>query len=288
MTTFDGGLTFIPGTNVFGDSGRGVAVDVVRKIWIAVGWGHPWAAISNNGIHFNAVNSSNLATGDAITYSRSRQLWLAVGSDNNANSLVATSPNGLDWTTRSVIGKSYTAACNIELCLIGGMRKKEKEKQNCRMRFIIIVIIIWFGTRLGTNNYGNHSSSIMYSTDAFTWNPANTQNALITIVFGVAYSSSQRLWVVVGNFDDFSPTIATSTDGKTFNGIASTKGLFSSAYSVAFSQSLGLWVAGGVGSTVNNTALAWSKDGNSWTAVQTDGIIEEVLGVASMVDELAE
>lgn len=128
----------------------------------------------------------------------------------------------------------------------------------------------------------------MYSTDGLTWNPANTQNALIITVFGFAFSPSQKLWVAVGNFDDFSPTIATSTDGKTFNGIASTKGLFSSASCVAFSQTFGLWVAGGVGSTVNNTALAWSKDGNSWIAVQTDGIIGGVLGVASLVDELAE
>lgn len=128
MTTFDG-LNFVPGTNIFGDSGRGVAVDVANKIWIAVGWGHPWAAISKNGIHFDAVNSSILSSGDAITYSRSRQLWLAVGFDSHANSLVVTSSDGLHWMTRSAMGQSFTVACNIEVCLVGGT-KEEKEKSN--------------------------------------------------------------------------------------------------------------------------------------------------------------
>jgi hypothetical protein len=152
--------------------------------------------------------------------------WVAVGG----GSVIATSPNGKDWT--SVISQ-------------GGSSGE-----------------IYYGYSVaynGTNRWvavgSSSGSKLATSTDSITWTQIafNAYGGLTGNVFDVAYANGR--WVAVGA----GSIIASSTNGTSWTA-STTKGGITQGSAVAYGN--GLWIVVGSGS-----AIATSTNGTAWTEV---------------------
>jgi len=236
-------------TKVQGNNGaaisfnQGNAVAYGAGTWVAVGHaeagGHN-VVYSSDGISWTGITVNDLGTGFAIAYSSSQSLWVCGGFNSQSyNTLFYSSNNGVTWTGAGnklgsgANGIAYSPSLNI-----------------------------WVAV-----SAGGGSNSIVNSANGVSWSYSTGISNTVYGFRAVAWSSSQNLFVAVGN-----SVFANSASGTTWTATQQTSTIFNGqgAYGVAFAQ--GKWLAPGYCAyTPCNNGMAISTDGSTWTG---DGVAD--------------
>ena len=189
-----------------------------------------------------AINASGNI--NAFAYNGSN-LWVALGNNGN----IATSPNGITWTSRTTPFNGTSAgglAYNGSLWVAGG----------------------------GSNP--NASNTLAYSTDAITW------TAIASGGFsnggcggGQSIGWNGSYWVAVGQTGlnvgagattNTSNAVLYSFNGSNWFNSRTVPATFLTGRTVAWSPTLNIWAAGGAGTPANSSNnLIWSTDGSNWS-----------------------
>ena len=228
-----------------------------------------------------------------VTYIANNGTWIAVGTgttDNPKN--VAYSRDGINWTADTTLlsnlyGVTYSER-KSQLVIVGSRHTLSTANfyyQNTSASWLAYgfslssTVISQLNTVYGIayspqrdlyvavgSQYNSSTYPIVYfsyTSDYLAYNMfygATNSGSIFTEGRGVAYSTSQNMWVAVGSGTN---TIATSTNDIA-NWTGHGKTIFSiTGHGVAYSESQSLWVAVGEGTN----SIAFSTNGTTWTAV---------------------
>jgi hypothetical protein len=241
--------------NIFAAAGRGVAWN--GSLWVAVGSGTNGIATSTNGIDWVGLGPLIFTIGIAVEWGNN--LWVAVGVQTigNISYSIATSPNGINWTLRSV-----SSPQDPNLFTIG--------------RGIAWNGSLWVGVG---GNGGANDPKIFYSNNGDQWTEASAEDSpyTSTSIFsnrGSDVAWNGTLWVAVG--EGTVNSIAYSYDGAS-GWIGLGKPGISDGLCVAWNGTL--WVVGGVGAG-GGSPIVTSFNGLTWTAANIIGFVDVVRSVA--------
>lgn len=177
---------------------------------------------SLTGYTWSQVTAGPVVDFKASTYAYSR--YVAVGANGGANN-ISSSADLATWTPALLVSGSPTAGVNA--------------------------VATNSTTLVAVGNAG----SVFYSTDALNWTAATVPGGFTNNLYGVAYSSTNGLWVAVGS----SGALITSADG----GLTWTAGTSNAGGSDLNSVAVAagnVFVAVGAGGTVVR-----STDGSTWS-----------------------
>lgn len=223
-------------------------VAVSGYYWMAVGNGTCTYASSQDGITWTNRGTTALTTGYGIVWCPVQGYWVAVGigaSNNFATGVF----DGSVWTGRGSLIMS-TSARGVAVA-ITTLPSGFLTANNVYNYMLTTTMIVAVG--------GGSSSVIATSQDGISWSNQLGQGGIFssTGAFGVAYSPSLNIWVVVGNANQHAiawsgPFAATSWTGVT----GST--LFTQGNGVTWNGIM--FIAVGTG----NFTTATSYDGKTW------------------------
>jgi hypothetical protein len=169
---------------------------------------------------------------NAVCYSPDLGLWVAVGNDAGAVSLILTSNDGETWTARDNPKDEHLHS----VCWCSGMD-----------------LFIAVGYPQGGDSY------LITSSDGIAWTERN--NPVNAVLRGVCWSESLGIAVAVGYSDGIDGAIITSSDGVNWTERSNPKNLW--LYGVCWCEILGLFVA--VGDPDADSYILTSPDGITWT-----------------------
>jgi hypothetical protein len=280
IATSSDGITWSDNGNPFEGAGAyGVAWN--GSLWVAVGNGTSSIVTSYDGTTWTPSNTNPFEGGQGYAVAWNGLLWVAVGNNGDNTVSIVTSPDGIEWTSRTnpldyvVLGIAWNGSVWVAV------------GQNLDQSVTIATSpdgIVWTAaTDIFDTGYavasrrplyppptpptppvteafcvagGNGPNTIAYSYDGLTWNGATNP---FSEVYGVAWNGS--LWIAGGQNSDASVTIATSPDGITWTPRVNP---FDGGYVIDIAWNGSLWVA--VGHTPDGTTIITSPDGIEWTA----------------------
>jgi hypothetical protein len=198
------------------------------------------------------TNQNSISTGKnwrSIVWSPKLKLFAAVAAQSDATNNVMTSPDGVNWTSRTHLSAALFSICWSE----------------AQGKFVAI------GCN-GTNpfDFGSGNACSLVSTDGITWTRYNTPNWNQYLC--ITYSPELNLYVAGAWYTPGSAPGANliySSDGQTWTNGESPFQIFG----VTWSKQLGIFVAAGAGNNIyrSSNGISWTagsvSDYHSWHAV---------------------
>ena len=216
--------------------GTGYSVAYGAGLWVATGYGiNNTVTTSTNGINWVGRGFPVTYSGRGVAFGKdgsNNNLWVVVGNETSSGPRIASSPDGITWTTRSADTGIFSTGNGVAF-------GKDGSGNN-----------LWVAVGTGNN-------TIATSTNGTVWT-GRGKTIFTTQGCAVAYGqngSGAGLWVAVGEGGN---SIATSTDGIVWTGRGTT--IFTNfGKGVAYANNQ--WFAVGDGGNF----YATSVDGINWT-----------------------
>ena len=227
-------------------------------------------------------------------------IWIATTGPNVAANIVYSSPDGLNWTART-LGATMTATYGVAFSptlgfwiVVGATGTANANVMYsydaytwglCGNGTTTIVDVQWSPAAAAFMAVG--STTVLYSTTVTNGVPANftagSTPTGMTALNSVAYSPTLGLWMVVGTGGSFSVSTATSVGGS-WTGVANSLATMTTAAQVAWSQPLGVFVVAGTGvntimRSTNGTSFTASTPSSTFTTTGTGVVFNPLLNV---------
>ena len=243
-------------------------------------------AYSYDGLTWVSSPTNIFDSGQCIGLAWNGSIWLAVGTNNGTDGIIASSPDGIRWTV-DLSGSSTpftaktitTVAWNGSLWVAGGggasgsaiatsADGKTWIAQTSPFTDNVIRVAA-NGNMFVAGGTTADSNVIAYSYDGVIWIKApvssifNVAGGFDAAVWSIAWNG--QVWVAGGNDKLNKIVIVTSSDG--INWFSQTIPGSSSGFIISIAWNGSLWMACGLNSTSNKGIVLTSPDGNTWTNI---------------------
>jgi len=238
------GMTWTDSSNnpFDGGYGHGIAWSTPLSQWVAVGTGSvisiatstdgmTWTDVSNNPFDDGLGNG----IGNGIAWSEYQSKWVAVGANSSQTVCIATSTDGINWT--SAYDNPFSGANCFGIAYSSSLNR-------------------W----VAVGNNSSQTVSIATSPDGMTWTDSSNNPFSGGGGQGIAWSPLLSQWVAVGGNSSGTVNIASSPDGITWTDASNNP--FSGA-GTGIVWNISYWVAVGYNSS-GTVSIATSPDGMTW------------------------
>ena len=203
-------------TNPFSSGGNGIAWN--GSMWVAVGTSATYnIANSSDGINWTSVVSPFTTSGNSVAWDGIK--WIAVGQGTQT---MATSPDGITWSSTSIISPFTTSgngngiAWNGSMWIAVGSGGATLAHSTNGTTWISVTVfstqgkcVAWNGSMWVAGGDSGSNGAIAYSTDGTTW--TMTAASIGTMVTSLAWIGTE--WVAFGGaFESHSPDGITWTN----------------------------------------------------------------------------